>query len=150
VLLGTTAVIRLKSPLAHGGYSKTIKDAPWPLQQGEETGRRSDSRVCDPRRATSSSRNCCSRSERSPAVAPSRGHATGQKADTKDFTTVGHPGLVRQTGNSRGGPLHRLLRLCMKGDLCLWMTGSVSPLTEASRSIFPQAKGQLSSARSII
>jgi hypothetical protein len=24
VLLGTTAVIRLKSPLAHGGYSKTI------------------------------------------------------------------------------------------------------------------------------
>jgi hypothetical protein len=24
MLLGTTAVIRLKSPLAHGGYSKTI------------------------------------------------------------------------------------------------------------------------------
>ena len=28
VLLGTTAVIRLKSPLAHGGYSKTICAAP--------------------------------------------------------------------------------------------------------------------------
>ncbi len=30
VLLGTTAVVRLKSPLAHGSYSKTIKDAPCP------------------------------------------------------------------------------------------------------------------------
>jgi hypothetical protein len=30
MLLGTTAVIRLKSPLAHGGYSKTIDRFAWP------------------------------------------------------------------------------------------------------------------------
>lgn len=76
VLLGTTAVIRLKSPLAHGSYSKTIKVRLAHYNRGKN---RLTLRI---RCLFATSLVTCTE---------------GTLIDTKDFTTLGHGGAASQT-----------------------------------------------------
>ena len=78
MLLGTTAVVRLKSPLAHGSYSKTIKDAPCPKLTRKKGA---DAKYMDA---------CFSPLD-------NKRYAQQRKVDTWDFTTLGHGGPPSQT-----------------------------------------------------
>lgn len=125
VLLGSTAVIRLKSPLAHVSYSSGSKVRP-PDQYGEELA---DAKFC-----------ICT-------LPPAdQAHATGkfkwgQKADTKDFTTLGQSAAGSQTERSLSG----CPQLCLSIPNSLWMKWLTGPSGEPQQCNYPQPDSQLSS-----
>ncbi len=126
VLLGSTAVIRLKSPLAHVSYSSGSKVRP-PDQKGEELA---DAKFC-----------MCTRFPRLLERGALERFRWGQKADTKDFTTLGQIAPLSQTG-APPGPCPRLWLTLPTG---LWMKWLTDPFSEPQRCNYPQATSQLSS-----
>ena len=126
MLLGSTAVIRLKSPLAHVSYSSGSKVRP-PDQYGEELA---DAKFC-----------MCTRFPRLLERGAFERFRWGQKADTKDFTTLGQFGPSSQTG---WGP-HHYPQLCLTTLPRLWMKWLTAAKREPQRCNYPQAVSQLSS-----
>ena len=108
VLLGSTAVIRLKSPLAHVSYSSGSKVRP-PDQKGEELA---DAKFC-----------MCTRFPRLLERGAFERFRWGQKADTKDFTTLGQSRAPSQTGAAH----RRYPQLWQTRPPGLWMKWLTGP-----------------------
>ena len=128
VLLGPTAVIRLKSPLAHVSYSSGSKVRP-PDQKGKNWPTLSFVCAC---------RRCLPHGERT-------GVQLIAKADTKDFTTLGQKGTLSQTDDDAGG----CPQLWQTGGSSLWMNWLTTPGPEQQPCNYPQATSQLSSGEII-
>lgn len=125
VLLGSTAVIRLKSPLAHVSYSSGSKVRP-PDQYGEELA---DAKFCICTLPPAALTHCA------------WGVQMGPKADTKDFTTLGQFTAPSQTGRVLPG----CPQLCLSIPNSLWMKWLTGPFEEPHWCNYPQPDTQLSS-----
>jgi hypothetical protein len=125
VLLGSTAVIRLKSPLAHVSYSSGSKVRP-PDQYGEELA---DAKFCICTLPPAVQAQCAWE------------FRWGQKADTKDFTTLGQFKAPSQTGTA----LQCYPQLCLSIPNRLWMKWLTEAFREPQPCNYPQPDSQLSS-----
>ncbi len=127
VLLGSTAVIRLKSPLAHVSYSSGSKVRPPDQYFGKNWPTLSFVYARFPRLLK---RTALER------------FRWGQKAYTKDFTTLGQTACLSQTdGPASAG--QGLWQTCPHSLWMKWLTGGV---LEPHRCNYPQATSQLSSS----
>ena len=132
VLFGTTAVIRLKGPLAHCDTPERSWHA-LPLQQGGRTDRRNEVVVHPP----------CLPTAYNSAI--NRRYGGMRNADIKDYITLGHRTQGGQTDRLR----HSARRPVNHVDNCR-QPAAPAPYGHSRELPYPQARAQLSSVLFIV